>query len=259
MPPRVSDYERILQRALQSARGWPLDADPARPRADRDRHHGSHLRGRFDSRSLRHHTGPVYCLYFKRLRDHRFAIALLFACAFDRPFHLPADGTRIHPRLCGDQNDHRGLLPDFQLDLAGFHCTRLGCDDHNFDDRDRAPCRGRQSKIVLPSLLKIHLTIGKTMKNLFIIALVLGFAGNSFGDIQDPPANDYGPTRKLGRGFSNFFLAPTEIPVTIAKINEDEGNSAAAGYGVWRGLGRSATRHVAGLLEILTWPFPAWL
>jgi putative exosortase-associated protein (TIGR04073 family) len=96
------------------------------------------------------------------------------------------------------------------------------------------------------------------MKNLFIIALILGFAGNSFGDIQDPPANDYGPTRKLGRGFSNFFLAPTEIPVTIAKINEDEGNSAAAGYGVWRGLGRSAARHVAGLLEILTWPFPAW-
>ena len=75
------------------------------------------------------------------------------------------------------------------------------------------------------------------MKNLFIIALILGFAGNSFGDIQDPPANDYGPTRKLGRGFSNFFLAPTEIPVTIAKINEDEGNS-----GCWlRRLARAGT------------------
>jgi putative exosortase-associated protein (TIGR04073 family) len=96
------------------------------------------------------------------------------------------------------------------------------------------------------------------MKNLFIIALVFGFAGSSFGDIQDPPANDYGPTRKLGRGFSNFFAAPTEIPVTIAKINEDEGNSAQAGYGVIRGLGRSATRHVAGFLEIVLWPFPAW-
>src|SRR5216117_4330139 len=86
----------------------------------------------------------------------------------------------------------------------------------------------------------------------------LALASSALADIHDPPSNDYGPTRKLGRGFSNFFLAPTEIPVTIAKINEDEGNSAAAGYGVWRGLGRSAARHVAGLLEILTFPFPAW-
>ena len=96
------------------------------------------------------------------------------------------------------------------------------------------------------------------MKNLIVIALVLGLIGSSFGDIQDPPSNDYGPTRKRGRGFSNFFLAPTEVFVTVATINTYEGNSAGAGYGVWRGLGRSATRHVAGLLEILTFPFPAW-
>ncbi|PYJ74018.1 MAG: exosortase system-associated protein, TIGR04073 family, partial [Verrucomicrobia bacterium] len=74
----------------------------------------------------------------------------------------------------------------------------------------------------------------------------------------DPPSNDYGPTRKRGRGFSNFFLAPAEVFVTVATINTYEGNSAAAGYGVWRGLGRSAARHVAGLLEIVTFPFPAW-
>jgi hypothetical protein len=78
------------------------------------------------------------------------------------------------------------------------------------------------------------------MKTLLALAVIAGFASSAFGDIQDPPANDYGPTRKLGRGFSNFFLA------------------AAAGYGVWRGLGRSATRHVAGFLEIVLWPFPAW-
>ena len=76
------------------------------------------------------------------------------------------------------------------------------------------------------------------MKNLIVIASVLGLVGSSFGDIQDPPANDYGPTRKLGRGLSNFFLAPAEIPVTVAKINEDEGNAAAFGYGVVRGIGR---------------------
>jgi len=96
------------------------------------------------------------------------------------------------------------------------------------------------------------------MKHLIVAAVALGLAGNSFADIQDPPSNDYGPTRKLGRGLSNFFLAPAEIPVTIRKINQDEGNAAAFGYGMVRGIGRSAARRGAGLLEILTWPFPAW-
>jgi len=96
------------------------------------------------------------------------------------------------------------------------------------------------------------------MKNSFLPLLALVLAPVALADIQDPPSNDYGPTRKLGRGLSNFFLAPAEIPVTIAKINENEGNSAAFGYGVVRGLGRSATRHIAGFLEIVLWPVPAW-
>ena len=96
------------------------------------------------------------------------------------------------------------------------------------------------------------------MRNLVIISLMLGLVGISLGDIQDPPANDYGPTRKLGRGLSNFFIAPAEVFVTVTTINTYDGNSAAAGYGVVRGVGRSAVRHVAGLLEILTFPFPAW-
>ena len=96
------------------------------------------------------------------------------------------------------------------------------------------------------------------MRNLVIISLMLGLAGSSLADIQDPPSNDYGPTRKLGRGLSNFFIAPSEVFVTVTTINTYEGNSAAAGYGVVRGVGRSAARHVAGLLEILTFPFPAW-
>jgi putative exosortase-associated protein (TIGR04073 family) len=96
------------------------------------------------------------------------------------------------------------------------------------------------------------------MKNLIVLAIAIGFSSAAFADIQDPPGNDYGPTRKLGRGLSNFFLAPAEIPVTIAKISKDEGNAAAAGYGVVRGFGRARVRHMAGLLEIVTFPFPAW-
>ena len=75
-------------------------------------------------------------------------------------------------------------------------------------------------------------------------------------DIHDPPSNDYGPTRKLGRGISNVLFGWSELPTTIAKINQDEGNSAAAGYGVVRGVGRSALRIGAGLAEIFTFPVP---
>src|SRR4029078_12593377 len=96
------------------------------------------------------------------------------------------------------------------------------------------------------------------MKRLIVFGVSVIFSATAFADIQDPPSNDYGPTRKLGRGLSNLFLAPTEIPTTIAKVNKDEGNAAAAGYGVIKGFGRSAARHGAGLLELLTWPFPVW-
>src|SRR5947208_17008468 len=96
------------------------------------------------------------------------------------------------------------------------------------------------------------------MKTLLALAAITGLASSAFADIQDPPSNDYGPTRKLGRGLSNFFIAPAEVFVTVTTINTYDGNSAAAGYGVVRGVGRSAARHVAGLLEILTFPFPAW-
>jgi putative exosortase-associated protein (TIGR04073 family) len=96
------------------------------------------------------------------------------------------------------------------------------------------------------------------MKKLVVISVMLGLAGTVLGDIQDPPANDYGPTRKLGRGLSNFFIAPSEVFVTVTTINTYDGNSAAAGYGVVRGVGRSGARHIAGLIEMLTFPFPIW-
>jgi len=96
------------------------------------------------------------------------------------------------------------------------------------------------------------------MKTVIVLLVGAAIANSVLADIQDPPSNDYGPTRKLGRGLSNFFIAPAEIFVTVAKVNTDEGNAAAAGYGVVRGLGRSGARHIAGLLEILLWPVPAY-
>jgi putative exosortase-associated protein (TIGR04073 family) len=96
------------------------------------------------------------------------------------------------------------------------------------------------------------------MKKLIVSSLMLGLVGTVLGDIQDPPANDYGPTRKLGRGLSNFFIAPAEVFVTVTTVNTYDGNSAAAGYGAVRGVGRSGARHIAGLIEMLTFPFPIW-
>jgi putative exosortase-associated protein (TIGR04073 family) len=97
------------------------------------------------------------------------------------------------------------------------------------------------------------------MKKRLLLALIgMVFAANARADIQDPPGNDYGPTRKLGRGFSNFLFASSELPDTVCKISKAEGNVAAASYGVVRGLGRSTTRHATGLLEIFTSPIPLW-
>lgn len=96
------------------------------------------------------------------------------------------------------------------------------------------------------------------MKKLVLLVVLSGLARVAQADIQDPPANDYGPTRKLGRGIANLFLSPAEVPVTIATVNKNEGNSAAATYGVVRGVGRGVERSFAGLLEIISFPFPSW-
>lgn len=56
------------------------------------------------------------------------------------------------------------------------------------------------------------------MKTLLIAAFAFGVATTGLADIQDPPSNDYGPTRKLGRGLSNLVFGISELPATIAKI-----------------------------------------
>lgn len=96
------------------------------------------------------------------------------------------------------------------------------------------------------------------MRASLLFLLLLGFAAISLADIQDPPSADYGPTRKLARGVANVFLGWTEIPVTIGKINSDEGNAAAASYGVIRGTGRAFARFGVGFYEALLWPIPVY-
>ena len=95
------------------------------------------------------------------------------------------------------------------------------------------------------------------MKSLLLPALFLpGLAVTAVADIQDPPANDYGSTRKLGRAFSNIILGWSEIPVTINQVNKLQGNEAAAGYGMVKGTTRAFVRFGAGFYELLLWPLP---
>lgn len=88
------------------------------------------------------------------------------------------------------------------------------------------------------------------------LLLLLAFAGTAFADIQAPPASDYGPTRKLGRGLSNIAFGITEIPDSIQAVNYAEGNSAAWGYGLVRGVGRFLARAGYGIYEVALFPFP---
>ena len=94
------------------------------------------------------------------------------------------------------------------------------------------------------------------MKKLLCFLLLTCVTAVVYADIQDPPANDQGPTRKLGRGLSNLLFCYTEIPTVMCTMNSGEGNSAASGYGTVKAIGRTVMRFNAGLYEIATFPFP---
>ena len=94
------------------------------------------------------------------------------------------------------------------------------------------------------------------MKVVVALLLACAFAVAARADIQQPPASDYGPTRKLGRGISNIAFGATEIIDSITSVNYEEGNSAAFSYGVVRGVGRCFARLGYGIYEVALFPFP---
>lgn len=93
------------------------------------------------------------------------------------------------------------------------------------------------------------------IKSLLSLSLV-ALAGTAFADIQDPPMNDQGPTRKLSRGVANILWGGSEIFVCMDQSNNRSGNAAEWSYGIFRGIGRSVNRVGAGVYEIFTFPFP---
>ena len=93
----------------------------------------------------------------------------------------------------------------------------------------------------------------KTLLSLLFLT-VLGAA--AFADIQNPPAAEQGPLRKLGRGTSNILFGLTEMPLTMCNVNELEGNNAAFSYGIVKGWHRSVYRFGLGWYEVVTFPIP---
>ena len=96
------------------------------------------------------------------------------------------------------------------------------------------------------------------MKTLLSISILAFLAVSAFADIQDPPMNDYGPTRKLSRGLCNLAFAGVELVQNPAELNEREGNSAGMLYGATKGMGRFVFRMGIGLYEIATHPFATY-
>lgn len=96
------------------------------------------------------------------------------------------------------------------------------------------------------------------MKKLLLALSAAALVAPAMADIQDPPLNDYGPTRKLGRGLSNILYGSTEFPYSIAILNDREGNAAAASYGIVKGVGRTLFRLGSGIYEVCTFPFPTY-
>ena len=96
------------------------------------------------------------------------------------------------------------------------------------------------------------------MKTLLTLCALFTLGSLALADIQDPPMADMGPTRKLGRGIGNLLYGITELPHTMCVMNDNEGNAAAASYGVVKGIGRVFFRMGVGVYEIATFPIPTY-
>lgn len=70
--------------------------------------------------------------------------------------------------------------------------------------------------------------------------------------------NDYGPTRKLGRGIANIVFGSSEVLESFNEVNDREGNAAAWTYGIVRGVHRTIFRFGVGWYEVFTAPFPTY-
>ncbi len=96
------------------------------------------------------------------------------------------------------------------------------------------------------------------MKKAVISLLFAGMATVAIADIQAPPASQDGVFRKLSRSLSNLVYGFSELPVNYVRVLEREGSTAAASYGIVKGVEKSVVRVGYGLYELFTFPAPTY-
>ncbi|MEM7148044.1 MAG: exosortase system-associated protein, TIGR04073 family [Verrucomicrobiota bacterium] len=96
------------------------------------------------------------------------------------------------------------------------------------------------------------------MKKCILIALIAGFAGLAYADIQAPPGARLEPGRKLSRAFANIVYGVTEIPNTWNREMTFGNAQGAFAQAVVRGTFRGVCRLGYGAYELVTFPFPTY-
>ena len=69
-------------------------------------------------------------------------------------------------------------------------------------------------------------------------------------------AKQYTAARKVGRGLAAMTTGFLELPGNIVKMNREKGAGWAMTMGFAMGLGKLVTRHLVGVYEFLSAPFP---
>ena len=87
----------------------------------------------------------------------------------------------------------------------------------------------------------------RLMMILFVMVLVFSCLGTSYAD---------NPLTKLAGGIMNVAMSPHEVFKSIVATNEEEGAYKAWTWGPVKGLFNGASRMVAGIYEVATFPIP---
>lgn len=96
------------------------------------------------------------------------------------------------------------------------------------------------------------------MKRFILSSLLVALTGAAYADIQAPPASEYTATRKLGRAVDNIVFGATEIPLSVVRWTNTEGDSAGCTVGVIDGVARTTARIGYGMYELITFWAPTY-
>ena len=112
--------------------------------------------------------------------------------------------------------------------------------------------------MVLPTLHQLS-KVDFAMKNLVAAILLVGLVSTSFADIQAPPKSEYNTNRKLARGLANIVYGWAELPATVFREHENNGQSSEIlMYGIINGLERTGQRLAYGLYEVVNFRKPLY-